>query len=714
MRIQAYFEHWNRRPGDTVRLAISSPHPSLHATLERITSGPGDPQEAFTHTEPRTDVLDREVKTRVQPTAVGSYADLPLTAPIPADCTLHLTFMPTLPALERSQVIAALGDVRLELLDGVLRVSGTSGSVQVSPGLDAGRWYSIALAFSGGEVTVDLSTVRGWTGAVARSTTGGRIGSPSGSLLRLATATVSAIGAPEQPYNGKVGNPTIYAGTVSGSDLAGLHAGRRAAAPVIAAWDLAVNPQSQRITETVSGQASGTVVNGADRGVTGWNWSGRSDSFKEVPEEYGALQFHDDDMVDANWSYDLEFTLPEADLQSGVYCVRLEGGGDVDRYPLFVLAPREEKASVLFLLSTHTYLAYGNDRLAAMEAALGQVMPHKLVMPADEEYLHQHAEFGRSCYDTHSDGTPVRYSSRRRPLVNVRPGYPNWLTNSWRHFPQDLFVLEWLEKIGVDYHIATDEDVDREGADLFSRYRTVVTCGHPEYWTWPGLDALETYLGSGGKIMYLGGNGFYWVTSTDPERPWIIEVRRDNSGTRCWDAPRGERTHVFDGVPGGLWRLRGRGPNTTVGVGFASEGWAPAQPFKRLPASREGRYAAWFDGIPEAFGDEGIVLGGVAGDEIDRWDLALGSPPHATILATADGFDNEYQLVIEDQLLGLPDQGGPDRPDVVRADMIHFTIDGGGEVFSGSSISYSGALAWNDFDNPVATLTTRVLRDFIS
>lgn len=215
--------------------------------------------------------------------------------------------------------------------------------------------------------------------------------------------------------------------------------------------------------------------------------------------------------------------------------------------------------------------------------------------------------------------------------------------------------------------------------------------------------------------MYLGGNGFYWVTSVDPERPWIIEVRRDNSGTRCWNAPIGERTHLYGGLPGGLWRLRGRAPNKVLGVGFASEGWNVAQPFQRQPASYLGAASIWFEGIDaQVLGDDGHILGGVAGDEVDRYDLKLGSPIHAEVLCTASGFDNEYQLVIEDQLLAMPNQGGKDRQDVVKCDMVYFPIQGGGAVFSGSSITYGGALAWNDFENDLEKVTTRVLRSFCS
>ena len=40
MDVQAYFEEWSRLPGETVRMAISTKHKSVRATLERITRGP--------------------------------------------------------------------------------------------------------------------------------------------------------------------------------------------------------------------------------------------------------------------------------------------------------------------------------------------------------------------------------------------------------------------------------------------------------------------------------------------------------------------------------------------------------------------------------------------------------------------------------------------------------------------------------------------------
>jgi N,N-dimethylformamidase len=46
--------------------------------------------------------------------------------------------------------------------------------------------------------------------------------------------------------------------------------------------------------------------------------------------------------------------------------------------------------------------------------------------------------------------------------------------------------------------------------------------------------------------------------------------------------------------------------------------------------------------------------------------------------------------------------------------MVYFPIEGGGAVFSVGSITFSGAMAWNDFDNAAARVATNVLRTFAS
>jgi N,N-dimethylformamidase len=226
------------------------------------------------------------------------------------------------------------------------------------------------------------------------------------------------------------------------------------------------------------------------------------------------------------------------------------------------------------------------------------------------------------------------------------------------------------------------------------------------------LTALEAYLGGGGRLMYLGGNGFYWVTSFDPERPHIIECRRSESGVRTWQAEPGEYYHSTTGELGGLWRYREKVPQRIVGVGMTATGGEPARPYRRLPASEDPRVAWMFEDIPDRIlGDFGLHMGAAAGWELDRVDTALGTPPHAIVVATSFGHSDVYQLSVEDLWKTDPNVGGTSCPDV-RADITFFEYPNGGAVFSVGSISYCGSLSYNNYMNNISKLTENVLTAF--
>jgi N,N-dimethylformamidase len=230
------------------------------------------------------------------------------------------------------------------------------------------------------------------------------------------------------------------------------------------------------------------------------------------------------------------------------------------------------------------------------------------------------------------------------------------------------------------------------------------------------MRALDDYLGAGGRMMYLGGNGFYWVTSVDPERPHLIEIRRGVTGLRTWTSPPGEYYHAQTGEFGGLWRNRGIIPQALVGVGFtAACGLEPARPYRRTPASHERDVAFIFEGVSEnEIGDAGLHMEGAAGWEIDRADAALGTPPNARILASGFGHTDAYQRAIEElHDLDPATQGGTGSP-LVRADLTYFERPGGGAVFSVGSMSWCGSLSVNGYQNGVSRVTENVLRRFIA
>ena len=179
----------------------------------------------------------------------------------------------------------------------------------------------------------------------------------------------------------------------------------------------------------------------------------------------------------------------------------------------------------------------------------------------------------------------------------------------------------------------------------------IITGTHPEYFTEKMLAAIEKHMGSGGKSIYLGGNKFYWVTSVDPERPYLIEVRRGLAGTRAWGSAPGEYYHSTTGELGGLWRHRGKPPNKLVGIGFTAMGWdTNTYGYVRKPRSFDERVKFIFEGIGEneVIGNFGLVMNSAVGDELDRLDYELGTPPQTLLLASSEGHSSYYSPVIED------------------------------------------------------------------
>jgi N,N-dimethylformamidase len=215
--------------------------------------------------------------------------------------------------------------------------------------------------------------------------------------------------------------------------------------------------------------------------------------------------------------------------------------------------------------------------------------------------------------------------------------------------------------------------------------------------------------------MYLGGNGFYWVTSFHPAKPHLIEVRKGESGSRAWQARPGEYFHSTTGERGGLWRNRARAPQKLTGVGFAAQGFDHSGYYRRMPDSRDSRVAFIFEGIAadELIGNFGVSGNGAAGHEIDRYDLALGTPPDALLVASSEGHSDSMQRVVEEIFFNYPGAGGTQDPGV-RSDLVYFTTAGGGAVFSTSSIAWSASLGHNNYDNNVSRITANVLRRFTS
>jgi N,N-dimethylformamidase len=279
----------------------------------------------------------------------------------------------------------------------------------------------------------------------------------------------------------------------------------------------------------------------------------------------------------------------------------------------------------------------------------------------------------------------------------------------------DTHLTDWLEAMGHDFDVVTDEDVHAEGGALLRHYRVVLTGTHPEYYSERMLQALKDYTARGGRLLYMGGNGFYWRIAYHPELPGVIEVRRAEDGTRAWIARPGEYYHSFTGEYGGLWRRQSRPPQQLVGVGFIAQGFDLSASYRRTSESEDSRVAFAFEGIgrDEPIGNFGLIGGAAAGLEVDIADTALGTPPHALVVACSEELPDTFLLVNEEQLINTPDVMGSANPRI-RSDLLFFETGHGGAVFAFSSMAWCGSLAHNGYDNNVSRLTGNVLRRFLA
>ncbi len=403
----------------------------------------------------------------------------------------------------------------------------------------------------------------------------------------------------------------------------------------------------------------------------------------------------------------LDFTLP-TELRSGFYAVKLEAPSGPPFYVGFIVSPPRggTNAKLAILASTMTYLAYANYRRRMSPGPYELTMGALPTVDMTDVLLAGHPELGASTYDVHPDGSGVSHASARRPLFNMRP------TGRFWNFSMDLCLIDWLDKEGIAYDVIGDHDLHEAGVAILTPYRAVLSVSHPEYHSLEMLQALEEYIGGGGRFMYLGGNGFYWRVTADPAHPGLIELRRAEDGTRAWAEAPGEYYHAT-GEYGGLWRRLGRPPNALFGVGFIAQGFDASTYYRRTAASRDSRAAFLFAGIEgDIIGDFGAWGDGAAGLEIDCFDVALGSPPHALVVASSEGHSNSFLLVNEEMLSNSRGLDGTSNPRV-KADMVFFETPHGGAVLATGSIAFIASLAHDDHDNSVARLMRNAIARFL-
>jgi N,N-dimethylformamidase len=542
----------------------------------------------------------------------------------------------------------------------------------------------------------------------------------AGRALFAALPGAAAIEPPEAHFNGKLERPTLW----SGCDVAAALARQRRGVPkgptpgLVACWDFSIGIPTLDLVDVGPSGFRGTVENLPTRAVTGSNWSGREHRWTHLPEEWGAIHFHDDDLGDVGWEKSLDIEIPR-DWPSGLYAIHLKSEAGFDNVPFIVRpadgAPRAKIALLMPTVSYHVYSQFVRPGFGTQNRARAKEWGAITHTPDENP------ELGLSPYNFHSDGSGVSIATMARPMIDKRVNHfemmdPAEYGSGCYWLCVDSYIIDWLTRVGLDHDVITDHDLHQEGAELLKPYQLVITGQHPEYYTSEMLDGLQGFLGQGGRLMYLGGNGFYWKAVFHKEAPYALEVRRAENGIRTWATEVGESYHAFDGSYGGLWRRIGRSAYRLVGNGFSSQGIYVGFPYTAKETILDPRVAFLRQGLENrltpgaALGERGLMGGGAVGHELDRADVRMGTPAHALVIASGVVDHPEYQPVNEDRLGHTwPGTVG----DLIRSDMTFFETPAGGAVLSVGSMCFVGSLPIDGYDNLLARMMTNAVRRFV-
>ncbi|KAJ5352609.1 hypothetical protein N7452_001583 [Penicillium brevicompactum] len=725
--ITGYVEPWIATPGQIIDVKVSSTEPDLQYRVVRLIHGPQGEKFDGMVQETVPGIPQGTITGRYQVASPGSYAVIPrrdygicedgveatvhFQAHLVEEATHFQAIMSSLDVPSRSGFAAVLTEQGYAEL-----WIGTGSSIQVvstnfKPRLK--EWVGLNLSIKANTVSFKLTPIPSFCEKFENPVMGSVNLAENVSIQGSCVLTIAASYAEsptkraEQPvnfFNGRIGGPELRSPSSEGT--------------IFAKWDFSLAMDTETILDTSGNGAQGYLVQAPTRAVSGHDWNGKVSDWTKADSGYDAIHFHEDDLDDAAWKTDLNIFLPST-LRSGAYAVVVNAKGSVlkDSIPFFV-RPTESTSSALdakvaCVLSTFTYLAYANEHVYDRMHLQPETYPWVVKRDEHAYKTERRLDLGLSCYDIHNDRSGVIFSSAKRPILNLRPDYISWNLHRPRGLSADLILLEFLERSGIPYDVVTDHDLHVQGKEALQRYQTVLTGSHPEYHTIESLFAYSDYVKTGGHLMYLGGNGFYWSCATASEKLHRVEIRRGDQGVRSFTMPGSDRVFSTNGQLGLLWRTRGLAANRLVGVGCCAGGSGPGVPYKRTDAGRKEEFSWMFQGIAEdeLLGSEGFG-GGASGDELDKCDYGIGSPPNTVIVATSVGHPDEFGIFPEEVEYPMLKTVGT-QTNEIRSDITYYEASGGGAVFSVGSINWLNSLGWDHFQNNVATLTENVLREFL-
>lgn len=309
------------------------------------------------------------------------------------------------------------------------------------------------------------------------------------------------------------------------------------------------------------------------------------------------------------WANSLTVDVP-ADWPSGLYSVRLQAAEGLTRDIPFTVRPAQPTAPIAVLLPTFTYRSYNHWG-------------------------------GHNQYTTGQGGTR-RTFSMQMPYASTPFTPPGIRDHLWH---SDITLLRWMTAQAIPFDMYEDQDL-HISADWLNDYQALVLTTHPEYWTETMRSNLIAWLGTGGRLLYLGGNGIYERVTYDTAAKAITFRRADGSRDE--------------------YRRAGLPESQILGIAYDGNLWGSYAPFK---VTRD--HALWAGTglrVGDTFGTTGLT-GPASGWEVDG-RLGLGGDA-TTAQTIAEGQHSR------------------------KSHMVFMERSNGGFVFSVGSLTFVLALAYD-------------------
>ncbi|WP_416798938.1 N,N-dimethylformamidase beta subunit family domain-containing protein [Ciceribacter azotifigens] len=431
-------------------------------------------------------------------------------------------------------------------------------------------------------------------------------------------------------------------------------------------------------------------------------------------------------VLGCGWQDSFEFRIPE-EWPSGAYrlTLRAEGrdGAPIHCYHLFILhpAPARKTGRILQVAATGTWTAYNTwggsnhyqgitgqnrDQYATSVSTQRPWCRGFVVLPKEAPRVPLEVSL--------QVGTTPRYPHMEWAYAT---GYSKkYASAGWASYDGHFF--RWAERAGYEVDLASQHELHFK-PEILDGYDCAVFVGHDEYWTWEMRDAVDAFVGRGGRAARFAGN-FMWQTRLEDDGRTQVcykyRARAEDPAYKSGDVTRA--TNSWEAPEIGRPGSATFGLNSTNGV-YAGWGGCAPRGVRGFPVCRPGHWA--FAGTGLFYGD---LLGAdshIYGYEVDGLEYEIrhglpyptktsGAPEGLEILALgmASQVEESDVLAPEDMFFGDEDgrfiaetlygEASDENLEKVRYSngMIVNFPKGRGEVFHAGTCEWVAGLLRND------------------